>query len=67
VLEAWVERGEAPGKLVAIDGNMAAATAATNGRTRPLCLYGTYPKYIGAASPSQAQANDAANFTCAPL
>ena len=44
-----------------------AATAATHGRTHPLCLYGTYSKYIGAASPSQAQVNDAANFTCAPF
>ncbi|MCC6196628.1 MAG: tannase/feruloyl esterase family alpha/beta hydrolase [Burkholderiales bacterium] len=65
-LEAWVERGQAPGNLIAIDGNTAAATAATNGRTRPLCLYGAYPNYSGPANPSQAQANDAANFTCTP-
>jgi pimeloyl-ACP methyl ester carboxylesterase len=63
-LEAWVEHGEAPGKLIATDGNAGAATAATNGRSRPLCLYGTYPKYTGPASPTQAQANDANNFTC---
>jgi pimeloyl-ACP methyl ester carboxylesterase len=65
-LEAWVEQGEAPGKLVAKDQNTAAATSATNGRTRPLCQYGSWPKYTGPATPSQVQANDAANFTCTP-
>ncbi|WP_158531604.1 MULTISPECIES: tannase/feruloyl esterase family alpha/beta hydrolase [unclassified Meiothermus] len=65
-LEAWVERGEAPEHLIAVDGNTSSATAATNGRTRPLCEYGTYPRYTGPANPTQAQANDAANFTCTP-
>lgn len=63
-LEAWVEQGKAPGSLTAKDQNIATASSATNGRTRPLCLYGSFPKYTGPASPSQAQANDAANFTC---
>ncbi|WP_161883807.1 tannase/feruloyl esterase family alpha/beta hydrolase [Deinococcus alpinitundrae] len=63
-LEAWVERGQAPGALVAVDGNTTAGSAATNGRTRPLCQYGSFPKYTGPANPSQAQANDAANFSC---
>lgn len=63
-LEAWVEQGQAPGPLVGKDQNTAAATSATNGRTRPLCLYGTWPKYTGPANPTQAQSNDAANFTC---
>jgi len=63
-LEAWTEQGQAPGQLVAVDGNTAATTVATNGRTRPLCQYGSYPKYTGPASPTQAQANDAANFAC---
>ena len=63
-LEAWVEQGKAPGQLVASDGNTTAATAALNCRTRPLCLYGSYPKYTGPANPMQAQANDAANFSC---
>jgi hypothetical protein len=58
--------GEAPGGLVATDGDTAAATAALNGRTRPLYLYGTYPKYTGPAISAQAQANDAANTTCTP-
>jgi pimeloyl-ACP methyl ester carboxylesterase len=63
-LEQWVEQGNAPAQLTAIDGNAAPATAALNGRTRPLCLFGTYPRYSGPANPSQAQANDAANFRC---
>lgn len=63
-LEAWVEQGTAAKNLVASGGNTAAASVATNGRTRPLCEYGTYPKYTGSASPSQSQMNDAANFTC---
>ena len=63
-LEAWVEKSQIPGSLVAKDQNTAAGTSATNGRTRPLCLYGSWPKYTGPASPTQAQANDAANFTC---
>lgn len=63
-LEAWVEEGRPPGQLITTDGNTAAASAATNGRTRPLCLYGSYPKYTGPGSPTQAQANDASNFTC---
>jgi pimeloyl-ACP methyl ester carboxylesterase len=63
-LEAWVERDRVPQQLVASDGNTAAATATTNGRTRPLCEYGSWPKYVGPAAPTQAQANDAANFAC---
>jgi pimeloyl-ACP methyl ester carboxylesterase len=63
-LEQWVEQGNAPANLVAKDQNTTAGTSATNGRTRPLCLYGSWPKYTGPASPAQAQANDAANFTC---
>lgn len=42
-LDAWVDRGEAPGTLVATDAN-----AATEGRTRPLCVYPAWPKYNGA-------------------
>lgn len=66
-LEAWVEQGKAPGSLTAKDQNTASTSSATNGRTRPLCLYGSFPKYTGPASPSQAQSNDAANFTCTAL
>lgn len=63
-LEAWVEQGQAPSQLFAKDQNTVAVTSATNGRTRPLCVYGSWPRYSGPASPTQAQANDAANFTC---
>ena len=63
-LEDWVEKGSAPQRFVATDGNTTTGTAATNGRTRPLCAYPSYPRYTGTANPTQAQANDAANFTC---
>jgi hypothetical protein len=63
-LQTWVEQDKAPANLIASDGNDKPSSATTNGRTRPLCEYGNYPKYTGPANPNQAQANDAANFTC---
>ena len=54
VLDNWVESGNAPGTLVAVDGNPGA------NRTRPMCLYPAWPRYNGAGS-----VDDAANFTCA--
>jgi len=66
-LERWVEQGQAPSKLVAMDDNNGEHSKATNGRTRPLCEYGSYPRYTGPSPASQAQANDAAQFTCTPL
>jgi feruloyl esterase len=45
VLEDWVEKGTAPGVLTAVDEN-----PATKGRTRPMCLYPTWPEYSGAGS-----------------
>lgn len=54
MLEAWVERGEAPGALVASD-----AAEATAGRTRPVCLYPLWPRYGGSGD-----INDAASFSC---
>jgi len=53
-LEDWAERGIAPPTQIVSDTN-----AATKGRTRPLCEYPTWPKYVGAGDP-----NVAANFTC---
>jgi pimeloyl-ACP methyl ester carboxylesterase len=55
ILDAWVSKGEAPGRVVATDGNKGAT------RTRPMCLYPTYPKFTGAAGTS---VDDEANFTC---
>ena len=41
-LEDWVERGVEPSSLIAMDEN----TGATAGRTRPMCVYGTYARPI---------------------
>jgi pimeloyl-ACP methyl ester carboxylesterase len=53
-LEAWVERGEAPGTLTAIDENRETA-----GRTRPVCHYPEWPRYNG-----RGDLNAAASFSC---
>lgn len=63
-LEQWVEQGQAPQNLVAMDDNNTASSKATNGRTRPLCEYGTYPRYNGPQPPRQDQANNAQWFSC---
>ncbi len=60
-LEKWVEQGTAPQNLVATDGNTTPATSATNGRSRPLCQYGSFPKFVG---DNQSQANDSTQFKC---
>jgi hypothetical protein len=52
-LENWVEKGMAPANQVAMDQR--------GKRSRPLCEYGTFPKYNGTGD-----ASDAGNFTCAP-
>lgn len=39
-LEAWVERGEEPGELIATDINESSA-----GRTRPVCRYPAWPRF----------------------
>ena len=54
VLEAWVERGQIPGELIAIDENQA-----TSGRTRPVCHYPEWPRYNG-----RGDINRAENFSC---
>lgn len=53
-LEAWVERGEAPGELLATDAHQATA-----GRTRPVCRYPGWPRYNG-----QGDLNLAASYAC---
>jgi feruloyl esterase len=54
-LEAWVERGKAPGELMATDAN-----PATAGRSRPLCIYPSWPKYNGSGD-----LNAASSYRCA--
>ena len=55
-LSRWVERGEAPDRIVASH-----STAGTVDRTRPLCPYPSAARWTG-----QGSTNEAANFTCAP-
>ena len=49
VLEAWRERGHAPGTLTVADANPAG-----NGRSRPLCEHGSWPLYSGHGDPDRA-------------
>ena len=51
-LEIWVENGVAPANQIVTD------TAVHFGRTRPLCEYPTWPRYIGGDQ------NLASSFTC---
>ncbi len=53
-LRNWVEKGQAPSGLTAMDGNKGA------NRTRPLCEYPMWPKFTGAPGTE----NSAASFTC---
>jgi hypothetical protein len=53
-LEQWVEKGQAPGQIVASHG-----TAGKVDRTRPLCPYPQMARYTGTGS-----IDDAANFVC---
>ena len=53
-LDNWVERGVGPGNLVAVDAN-----AATNGRSRPMCVFPSWPKYKGTGS-----VDSHLNYTC---
>jgi feruloyl esterase len=45
VLAEWVEKGHAPGTVTAVDEN-----PATQGRTRPMCVFPAWPKYDGTGS-----------------
>jgi hypothetical protein len=54
-LENWSEKGIDPAK-----NQIVTDTLGVPGRTRPLCLYPTYPKYKGAGD-----VNSAASFGCA--
>jgi pimeloyl-ACP methyl ester carboxylesterase len=54
-LDNWVSRGVAPETLVATD-----IAGPTNGRTRPLCRYPLFPRYVG-----KGDVNRANSFICA--
>ncbi len=54
VLENWVEKGVAPGDLLATDANKDTA-----GRTRPVCQFPMWPHYDG-----KGDINQAASFSC---
>lgn len=53
-LERWVEDGAAPAGQVVADGNPGAGL-----RTRPLCEFPTWPRYVGG------DPDEAASFACA--
>jgi feruloyl esterase len=55
-LDDWVDKGIAPGVLIATDENPNSLN-----RTRPMCPYPKWPKFTGRTG---ASLNDAANFTC---
>ncbi|ACC69322.1 tannase/feruloyl esterase family alpha/beta hydrolase [Paraburkholderia phymatum] len=53
-LDNWVTRGISPETLLATD-----IAPPTNGRSRPLCRYPMYPRYLG-----KGNLNDGNNFVC---
>ncbi len=55
-LDHWVDSGEAPEVLIAVDEN-----TEHGGRTRPMCVYPQWPKFTGNGD---ASADEARNFTC---
>ena len=55
VLDSWVDSGKAPGTLVTVDGN------AASHRSRPMCVYPAFPKFVGAQG---ASVDDSSNFRC---
>jgi feruloyl esterase len=54
ILQNWVEKGQAPAGLTAVDGNPNAR------RSRPLCEWPTWPKFSGAPGSE----SEAAGFRC---
>jgi len=59
-LEQWVEKGQAPGAIVATKFKTNGNPASGIERTRPLCAYPQVAKYKGSGS-----IDDATNFSCA--
>lgn len=54
VLDRWLDTGVAPKDLVVVDNN-----SGSGGRTRPLCEYPAWPKYMGSGD-----VNAASSFSC---
>ena len=52
-IDRWIETGQSPQRLVAVDGNKDAH------RSRPMCLHPTWPRYNGTGSIKSAE-----SFTC---
>jgi pimeloyl-ACP methyl ester carboxylesterase len=48
-LDAWVDQGSEPSIQIVTD-----MSATSSGRSRPLCEYPAWPKYLGAGDPSRA-------------
>lgn len=57
VLDKWVTEGVAPSTLIGVDTN-----SATAGRTRPICLYPTWPKYNGVGDINKAESYSCSLF-----
>ena len=55
-LDHWVDGGQAPEGLIAVDEN-----PERSGRTRPMCAYPRWPKFAGKSADSM---DEARNFTC---
>jgi pimeloyl-ACP methyl ester carboxylesterase len=55
-LQNWVEKGQPPTGLIAVDGNQ----GPNGGRSRPLCEWPTWPKFTGKPGAE----NSSASFTC---
>jgi feruloyl esterase len=53
-LDAWVDRGRAPGTLEAVDAN-----PDNHQRRRPMCVYPAWPRYNGSGD-----VNAAGSFSC---
>ena len=60
VLVSWVERGRAPGDLVQV--SLLDVPPHGETKSRPMCRYPTYPRYVGAGGVSDA--NTVASFEC---
>jgi feruloyl esterase len=53
-LDAWVDQGQPPQTLEAVDIN-----PGNNGRRRPMCVYPAWPRYVGTGDP-----NVSSSFRC---